>query len=229
MRYTYGGKSITNGRKTNMDSLLISERAIAGNSALLAVVCDGVGSTADGAVASSMSVKLMSEWFDRVNSIDCIELYMREAVTEANEKIIAIAQEQNYDTATTLSALLLVNTSYYVVHTGDSRILRLSNGVLTQITRDDISKNGKLTFCIGKTKPANLFYEEGKIENALFVLCTDGLYKKLSIQELSAELLSSGKAPLGVVIEKLIQMVVDRGEHDNITLAIVKIKAEGNQ
>ena len=44
----YDGISIQNKRTTNMDSLLIKEKQIAGEKLYIAALCDGVGSTEDG-------------------------------------------------------------------------------------------------------------------------------------------------------------------------------------
>jgi len=44
-----------------MDSLLLTEKRISGVPSLLAVVCDGVGSMADGAFASVETVRMLNE------------------------------------------------------------------------------------------------------------------------------------------------------------------------
>jgi serine/threonine protein phosphatase PrpC len=63
MDYLFDGVSLKNGRETNMDSLLLTARKINKTPTLLAVLCDGVGSMADGAFASIESVRLLNDWF----------------------------------------------------------------------------------------------------------------------------------------------------------------------
>ena len=63
MKWNYVGLSDGNLRQSNMDSLYVQERRIAGEAALLAVVCDGVGSTSDGAYASALATESLEAWF----------------------------------------------------------------------------------------------------------------------------------------------------------------------
>jgi serine/threonine protein phosphatase PrpC len=82
--YIYDGLSLQNGRGSNMDSLLLSEREIERRTVLLAVVCDGVGSTRDGAFAAAFSAKAMSEWFAGLADIERVGLRMRDEALNIN-------------------------------------------------------------------------------------------------------------------------------------------------
>ena len=61
LEFVYDGICLQNGREANMDSLLLTEKRISGVPSLLAVVCDGVGSMADGAFASVETVRMLNE------------------------------------------------------------------------------------------------------------------------------------------------------------------------
>ena len=63
MKWIFAGFSEKNLRPTNMDSLFVEERRIEEKAALLAVVCDGVGSRADGAFASAYATESLASWF----------------------------------------------------------------------------------------------------------------------------------------------------------------------
>ena len=60
---------------------------------------------------------------------------MRNAVLRINTEIADCAQQQGIRTATTLSALLLVEGQYYIVHAGDSRIYTCTEDGIRQLTR----------------------------------------------------------------------------------------------
>ena len=223
MKYLYGGISLQNKRPSNMDSLLLKSRVIDGKSVLLAVVCDGVGSLADGAFASANAILMLDDWFERQASTERIGLTLRDAVMDINSSIVANAKAYSLDTATTLSALLLLEDEYYVVHTGDSRIYSYSDGVLLIHTGDDVSESGKLTSCIGLLEGILLQYSEGPIAGKTFLLCSDGLYKRMDESLLALKMQNWNRRSLNEKIEDLAQYVIERGEKDNITLAMVKI------
>lgn len=122
MSVLYHGCSIQNKRSINMDSLLLKERVVDGQSICLAVICDGVGSVRDGAFASSTAVKMMGSWFDCIQSLECLGLQLRNCVLDINESIVQKAQQRKIRTASTLSVLLVGNGHYYIANVGDSRI-----------------------------------------------------------------------------------------------------------
>jgi serine/threonine protein phosphatase PrpC len=208
-----------------MDSLLLKCGLINETNALLAVVCDGVGSLADGDFASGTAVRKLSEWFDGVSSIEHIGLRLRDIILEINAHVISEAKQRNLETASTLSALLLIERDYHIAHIGDSRIYCYEDGELTILTSDDVSESGKLTACIGRSKDIFLQYYEGPATGKTFLICSDGAYKRMDIDFMIAKLKIWNKKSLNEPIETLPQYVIERGEQDNISLAIVKIES----
>ena len=218
----YDGISLRNRRPTNMDSLLVKERTIAGEWICLAVVCDGVGSLESGALAASQAVQQLGAWLNGLEDISRAGLNLRQAVLRINEQIIDQARNLGIRTATTLSALLLTGGRYYIVHAGDSWIYSWGEEGLRQLTRDDITQEGKLSECIGRSSRPSLFYSEGESEKRIFLLCSDGLYKRMEPDYLSRQLERADRGEFRKAMEHLVEYVVDRGEPDNISVAIVK-------
>ena len=219
-KFYYDGLSLQNHRSSNMDSVFLKERTFDGKTAYLAVVCDGVGSLEDGAFAASMAVEKLNEWFDEVYDTERIGLRLLDRIREISESISLLAKTLSKQTASTLSALLLADGCYYIVHTGDSRIYCIKSGKLTQLTTDHVS-GGKLTACIGRDGRLNLQYEEGTNEACTYLLCSDGLYKKMEIQPMHDMLCDVKNIGIRRTMKKMVQYVVDRGEKDNISLAII--------
>jgi len=203
-----------------MDSLLMKERDIDGSPTCILAVCDGVGGLVDGAFASSTAVRLLSEWFNGVDSLQRLGLRMRDAVLEINRRIVDMAREKGLRTGTTLSVLLLSDGGYYIVHTGDSRIYLLRNGGLGCLTEDQ-AQGSCLTACLGGSERANLYYNEGKFVHGPFLICSDGLYKRVTSQQIQAELEQTNRKNTRKTIERLLQYALERGERDNISLAVV--------
>ena len=225
MKYVFNGTSIQNSRPSNMDSLLLKSGFIGTSNAMLAVVCDGVGSQTDGGYSSATAVKMLSHWFNNVNNKKNIGLAMRDAVLDINRHIASEAQKMNLETATTLSALVLIEDKYYITHIGDSRIYSYENGVLSLLTSDDLSESGKLTGYIGKKQDVFMQYSEGEALYKTFIICSDGFYNRLQVDVLVEEVKSWNKRPSDEQIYFLTQYVIERGEKDNISLALVKIES----
>ena len=222
MEYIYDGVSLRNGRTQNMDSMLLTTRTIGACHALLAVICDGVGSLTDGAFASSTAVRLMNKWFAGIADADRIGLRMRDAALDINREIIKQTQYNGMKTATTLSALLLVDEKYHIVNAGDSRVYCFEDDRLTQLTRDDVSEDGKLTACVGRLEQPFLTYLDGTNNGGTFLLCSDGLYKRMDLGFLTSTLHLKNPRDIRSQLVRLTDFVMDRGELDNITIALVK-------
>ena len=225
MGYLFDGICLQNGRDTNMDSLLLTERRIAGEKAMLAVVCDGVGSMLDGAYASIESVRMLSEWFAALTDAERLGLRMRDEVVSINEKIVNSAAERGVQTATTLSALLLAGGRYYVVHAGDSRIYSVGGESLSLLTVDTVNEAGKLTSFIGKRGNPELFYSEGDSGCGTFLLCSDGLHKRIDNDWLARSIDAGNRKAIRKTLNALANQAIAQGENDNISIAIVRIIA----
>jgi len=222
--YIFNGISLQNGRQSNMDSLLLKNRIIDKKNIMLAVVCDGVGSLSDGAFASGTAVKMLSEWFSELTDMNRIGIILRDVILKINLYIVSEAKKNNMNTASTLSALLLIENNYYAVHIGDSRIYIYENDLFSILTNDDVSESGKLRGCIGQTENIFLQYFEGAAENKTFLLCSDGLYKRMNIEFLTEKMKNFGKRYLKEYVNSLPKYVIECGEKDNITFALIKME-----
>jgi len=223
--FTYAGLSLKNQRKTNMDALLLAERIIDDRNALLISVCDGVGSLADGGTASAYAVRLLNEWFHSLTTVEHIGLRLRDAVSCSNRKIIDYAREHSIDTASTLSALLMLGESYYIVNIGDSRIYSMQEEAIKLLTCDDVDSDGALTAAIGFSEDPIFFYSEGQIDEKLFIICSDGFYRRINFEQEEFLLNSVNyktKKDMKKSIRRIIKQVINFGEKDNISVAFAR-------
>lgn len=207
-----------------MDSLMVKKRLIEGKNIYLALVCDGVGSMEDGAFAAAKAVDCLNRWFIRLEDTRRIGLRLKEAAAELDRLILEESAAMQLRTASTFSALLIeeddVQAHYYIVHAGDSRIFAYRDGFLRQLTIDQ-THGGKLTSYLGQPGGAALFYEEGDASNSLFLLCSDGMYKRMDMNFLVEELAQAASSSLRKIITSLTRYVIRQGERDNISVAII--------
>jgi len=144
---------------------------------------------------------------------------------------------------TTLSALWMVpddSLQSWIVHIGDSRIYRLRDGVLIQITEDHspvfrLHKQGVLTkdqilehpqknlldrsLGILSTTQPDIFQTDVRLDD-LFLICTDGLTDMLRDGEIEQILKD---IPFEAIALALVEEAKSRGGFDNITLALFEI------
>jgi len=226
-------------RKRNEDSMLVMpERS-------LFAVADGMGGHRGGAVASSLAIDALQDAFDRqafdgrVQSSGDVPRRARElaaAVHMTNECVrsMAFADRELSDMGTTLVAARFSPNKQrlYVGHVGDSRCYRLRQGKLRQLTTDHTMAS------LGVTGPsANHLYQAIGVSPGLaidlivdkpqdddvYVLCSDGLSKMVSDDQLRDVLLEH--EDLESALYTLIEAANDHGGNDNVTVIIVKVLA----
>ena len=133
---------------------------------------------------------------------------------------------------TTLSMLMIVRNTYYIIQVGDSRVYRYNDGVLEQLTVDASVtriKNGRmksyLDNYLGKQEELWFTSAVGNVvERDLFVVCSYGFYHRLlpeDFREYEKKLRKVKK--VDEACEKLIERMISRGERDNITVGVVAV------
>lgn len=221
-RYLYYGISLKNARPTNMDSVLLKTRQVGGENVLLAVVCDGVGSLQHGAFASGTAASGLGDWFNSLDNLERAGMKMRDAAQRLNTRIVQTVKEKNIQAASTLSAMLFFHGCYCIVHVGDSRVYASDGSTLSQLTCDDVSETGALTAYIGQDRGLVLQYLEGSCDGKTFLICSDGLYKRMDREFLSVNIRADSTRTAKNSVDTLTRYVIERGEKDNITTALIK-------
>ena len=221
MACVYDGISLTNGRAVNMDSLLLKSRTVAGTEVCLAAVCDGVGSLADGALSAQWAVQMLYNWLENLEDAEELGARLRDYVQTMNLAIRTKAQKQQAETACTLSCLLLWRQWYCLAHVGDSRIYLWEQGALRQLTQDQ-ARRGRLTQAMGHREHVTVFFQQGEQRgDQRFLLCSDGLYKRMEPETLGACMARLNRRSLQKALRQLTEHVISQGERDNISAALL--------
>ena len=224
-------------RAKNEDSMLVfPERSVF-------AVADGMGGHAGGEVASSVAVDVLRDAFERnvfeARTEASVEVPRRGrelacAIQMANEAIFALAQDDpalKKMGTTVVSARFSPNKQrVYIGHVGDSRCYRLRGEDFRQLTKDHTMS----TFGVTGPRGNDLYQAVGvqptlsidlivdkPSENDLYLLCSDGLSKMVSNEEIRDVLIA--EADLEAAVYGLMELANDRGGRDNITLILVKV------
>jgi len=224
-------------RPNNEDSLFISKTMP------LYAVCDGMGGASAGEVASAMMVEALEQELDVVDEHE--EDHDRtiiQAAKQVNSRIRGYISEHGLKAMGTTLVCLRIdprNPKHGVVfHAGDSRAYRVRNKMVEQLTNDHsyarkanvdesqltVKQRNSLTNAIGIGKTCYLERSDIDVKvGDVFILCSDGLYKCVN----NEELLTACIAGIGMTAEalgaKLIQMALDGGGRDNVSVVVVKI------
>jgi PPM family protein phosphatase len=221
----------------------------------LYIVADGMGGHASGEVASKMAVDAMREFFaatandpertwpykmDRSKGYE--ENRLITGIKLANLRIFESAQRDTRQRGmgTTVVALFAVEDGVYVAHVGDSRIYRMREGNLEQLTEDhsllnDYIKMKRLTpeeianfphknvivraLGMKDTVKVDTRLEQPR-EGDTYLLCSDGLSGPVSDPDMTEILQST--SDLKAAAAKLIARANERGGPDNITVVLAR-------
>lgn len=240
-------------KPVNQDSLFVRRLSTAQGEMAFAVLCDGVGGLKHGEIASTYMTKAFSDWmYDRLRLLSrtyledhVIRTEWEAVVGRENSRIIAAGSKLGCRIGTTVTALLLTQSRFYLLNIGDTRAYQIDSSGVKQLTEDHTLaerevKRGNLrpdqvdhspisrilTKCVGveKTITPDLFY--GDIgEPCLYLLCSDGFRHKITQQEMyhhfyetDCECTEQMKSQEALLIERNIQ----RGETDNISVITIK-------
>ncbi len=114
------------------------------------VVCDGMGGSAAGEVASGMAVRAMIERFEALDELEksgdvTIEQRLLIAIHAANQAVreAADGNPHLYNMGTTLVCACLSGTRLLVGNVGDSRAYLIRNGFCSQITLENVFSGPK--------------------------------------------------------------------------------------
>ena len=232
MSKVYQATNVGKVRKNNEDSLLVIEPEIF-------VVADGMGGQAAGEIASKILVDTAKNFLSKVPE-PLNEDILTKSILKANAEILkAVRENKNYrGMGTTATVLHIYKNRAYYAHIGDSRLYRVRNKNLEQITEDhsyveSLVKRGEITPEEARVHPLkniltqavgaddDITVDSGSLRldtEDIFMLCSDGLTNMVTDDEILKILLES-KNPA----DDLVQAALNHGGHDNITVIVVDI------
>jgi len=226
-------------------------------------VADGMGGYVGGEIASQLVVETLEAMYRRFRrdpdatfpsrldpSKNYDENQLIAAIRLAHSAICAHRVGQLSDMGSTVVALALRpgRSEAVIGHVGDSRLYRLRNGQLQQLTCDhslfeDLRRAGGKTEIVSKRECpyANLITRAVGLDNHsepdvttvrvqpgdVYLLCSDGLSDPLTEPRM-AEILSGACARPGgleIATEQLVKAAYDAGSKDNITAVTLRMQA----
>jgi protein phosphatase len=208
----------------------------------LFVIADGMGRHAAGEVASQLCVDAITEAFrtqgpggpTRTPPLPKRAARLRTAILLANTRILTAAQDNDAYAGmgtTVVSAYFSPsNQRVYIAHVGDSRCYRLRGSKLLQLTTDHTlgaaGITGKSAAVLSRAVGIEENVEvdvamESPLPGDIYLLCSDGLSRMVSNEEIQATL--EGTKNLEEATRILIDKANQQGGRDNITTILVRV------
>lgn len=195
------------------------------------LVSDGMGGHEKGEVASEYLLKCIASYLsDGGVSTSEAEDGLRSLVKEVSDTLNAKGIEENQERilGCTLTGIIWISNTVYLVNAGDSRTYRYRNGILKQLSTDDTERGitgdenaSKLLLnAVGGGSHGRLTVEdisERIIEGDTILVCSDGLTDMVD-DETIEEIL--GKEPRAA--ERLVETANRNGGADNISVIVAR-------
>ncbi|MCK5848537.1 MAG: Stp1/IreP family PP2C-type Ser/Thr phosphatase, partial [Caldisericia bacterium] len=214
---------------------------------LLFIVADGVGGNTNGNVASKIAVSTIIRSYYSTLPKASIQEHLNETIKEANRKILEESIRLNTPSmATTVVVAVVFSEFVLFANVGDSRAYvsgpkrengieqvtvdhtvieeQLEKGLISEREARYAKNKNVITNALGNTKSVKIdFFKVPLLENDRILITTDGLTHVVKDKRIQQILSSSD---ITNVAKDLINLANLQGGPDNITLCVIKKKAQ---
>ena len=243
-----GQSSIIGTRSYQQDALFVAKYE---NGMTLAVICDGMGGLNGGELASNTAVKMLVNDFKSVNDFSEVPIFLEREVVRLDECVADLEDEYGnaLGAGCTLVCVVTKGNGMYFISAGDSRIYIVRDNDIQAINRDHnfrlqldtMLRNGQITekeyemqenqaealisylgmgnisLTDSNTEP---FYLE---ENDLILLCSDGLYKRLSNEQI-LDIVLDNQNSMQVIAERLNKVVMQLTQRNQDNTSVILLR-----
>jgi len=229
----------------------VTVKSPSGKEVLVAAVADGVSMCFKGEIASYNAVRYVLNWAAVYFSTN--EFNVAEIPNEFDKLITNINQNLNHHSSlknkkqqldgyspyssTTLSCVITDGDKILYFNIGDSSIYELKHYSTTNIMSksNHVTASGHLVSFVGgiDADSLDIRYIESEFDNsAVYFLCTDGMNNQIDFnidsdefRKFNQRLLSADTRTNGITVLKgMVEYVLSKDEHDDITALVVKGK-----
>jgi len=234
LKFTVGESSLTGPRDRNEDYVGIVTPAAAqqATKGALFAVADGVSGNVGGREAAEMTIRTVSADYYATPDTWQTHTSLEKVISAANRWVLSQASSNTNmaGMASTLSLLILKGQRYMMAHVGDTRIYRLRNKKLTQISEDHVwdrpDMRHVLKRAIGLDSHLNIDFSEGLLEPGdVFAIMSDGVWEPLGDQAIHKTMMLYNSPQ--IIADHLTKGALEHEGQDNATALVVRIDEVG--
>ena len=239
MPLVYSYNSNRGRKEKNDDAVSVSKNK---QGAIIAIVCDGVGSHSNAAYSSNYIVTtLEKEWQDLTfANFNNMKNWLCDRIEKFNTELFSKSKDKNEKMGTTIVSVAIFDGQVVVYNIGDSSAYGLtrdnemnvltvedsfvgaliSAGAITEEEAKNHPERHVLTQAIATKENIELHTFIDDLSNYdYFLLCSDGLTNMVENEEIQNIVRNN---ELTFAVDDLIDKCVKRGGVDNISVAIIK-------
>jgi len=230
------GQHSDKGRKEiNQDfhGVLIPKEPLLSLKGIAIVLADGISSSKVSRIAAQSAVKSFLTDYYCTSESWSIKTSAQRVIAAINSWLHAQTRRSQYSYdkdkgyVCTLSAMIIKSAGAHIFHVGDSRIYRVAERGLEQLTDDHrviiSSEQNYLSRALGINPQIEIDYRMLKVEKGdVFLLATDGVYEHVGARFI-ADTIHDGTENLEGAARTIVEEAYRRGSDDNLTIQIVRI------
>ena len=239
LSFTVGQRSVAGIKPQNEDAIgiRIPREAILRNKGAVAVIADGVSAAEAGKEASESCVhNFLGDYYSTPDSWS-VKKSTSQVLTALNRWLYG--QGRQFSDAkkgyvSTFSCIIFKSHTAHLFHVGDTRIYRLRDGALEQITSDHTtfisSEQSYLARAMGLDVKLDVDYHSIDVQiHDLFLLSTDGIHDFVKAQDIEHCLQQANEnacdEKFELCCEDLIQRALDNDSGDNLSCQIMRVES----
>jgi len=196
-------------------------------------IADGISSSDVSQIASQSAVTNFLDDYYCTSESWSVKTSVERVLTASNAWLHSQTQQSHFrfdrdrGYVCTFSAVVIKSTTAHVFHIGDTRVYRLRNAVLEQLTEDHrtwiSSEQSYLARAMGATQQLETDYRSLPVERGdVFILTTDGVHEHVTSQSI-IDCVAKFPADPNTAAKLLVQMALDNGSSDNLTIQILRV------
>lgn len=232
------GQYSDKGRKdTNQDfhGTLIPTEPLLSLKGIAVVIADGISSSAVSGEASESAVKSFLTDYYCTSESWSVKTSAQRVIAATNSWLQSQTQRGRYHYdkdrgyVCTLSAMVIRARAAHIFHVGDSRIYRVSDRALEQLTTDHrvviSSEQSYLARALGVNPQIEIDYQALQIDAGdIYVLATDGVYDFVGARFITS-VIAGHADDLDAAAKLIVDEAYAQNSPDNLTVQIVRIDA----
>lgn len=198
-------------------------------------IADGIGSSSVSQIASKTAVTsfLMDytstpeSWSVKKSALRVLDAANSWLHSQTMQSHFSYDKNRGY--VCTFSAMVLRSNTAYIFHAGDTRIYRLRDGVIEQLTQDHrlwVSREKSyLNRALGMEPHVRMDYSSFGVEQGdIFLFMSDGVYEFLS-DTFMAETVEANADNFENIAKIIAQKAYNNASDDNITIQLMRVDA----
>jgi len=196
-------------------------------------LADGISSSDVGQVASQATVTGFLDDYFCTSETWSVKKSAQRVLSATNSWLYSQSQESRYrynkdrGYVCTLSAMVIKSTTAHIFHLGDTRIYRIRDNVIEQLTKDHrlwvSQEKSYLSRAMGINSYLEIDYEAMPVDKGdIFLLTTDGIYEFIN-SRFMLDTINKHDNDLPGAAKKIVDEAYNQGSDDNLTVQIVRV------